>query len=95
MANGSMINNENQAQGRVVALVLQLLNKRGSLSLPPIRGDQKLHELGLTSMDLARLALLVEDEFGLRIPAHDLVPANFRSISAIAEMVSRLADSKN
>jgi acyl carrier protein len=95
MGNGSIVNNENEAQSRVIALVLQLLNKRGALRMPPILSDQKLHDLGLTSMDLARLALLVEDEFELRIPARDLIPANFRSVSTITQMVSRLAGTEN
>jgi acyl carrier protein len=57
----------------------------------PIRKDQKLLEFGLTSLDLARLVLLVEDEFDLRIPVRDLVPANFRSISTISQLISKLA----
>ena len=36
----------------------------------PIRSYDKLVEIGLTSLDVSRLVLLVEDEFNLTFPVH-------------------------
>jgi len=43
-------------------------------------------------MALVELALSVEAEFSLAIPDSEMVPANFRSISAISKLVSALLE---
>lgn len=75
---------------RVIAVVQQLIAERRIPIDRPIRSDHKLVEIGLTSMDLARLVLLVEDEFEVRIPVRDLIPSNFRSVASIIQLISRL-----
>jgi len=52
--------------------------------------DDVLIEVGLTSLDTVKLVLLVESEFDLMIPISDITPANFRSISTISKLVTRL-----
>ena len=44
----------------------------------------------LTSLDAVRLVLLVEDEFNIEIPVSELTLANFRSISTISLLVTKL-----
>jgi acyl carrier protein len=44
----------------------------------------------LTSLDAVRLVLLVEDEFNLEIPVGELTLANFRSISTISLLVTKM-----
>jgi len=95
MNNGSMVNHNNSPDHRVIAIVQQLIKERRILNGRPIRSDHRLIEIGLTSVDLARLVLLIEDEFELRIPSRDLIPANFRSISTISQLVSKLVDANN
>jgi acyl carrier protein len=80
----------NSPDYRVIAVVQQLISERQIPNGLPIHGDHKLVEIGLTSMDLARLVLLIEDEFEVRIPVRDLIPANFRSVSSIIQLVSKL-----
>ena len=80
----------NSPDHRVTAIVQQLIEQRRSPNRQPIRSDHKLVEIGLTSIDLARLVLLIEDEFEVRIPTRDLIPCNFRSVSSIIQLVSRL-----
>jgi acyl carrier protein len=53
-----------------------------------------LREVGLTSLDMASLVLSVEAEFDLMIPERDITPANFRSVSSITSLVTRLRSSK-
>ncbi|MBV8360995.1 MAG: acyl carrier protein [Deltaproteobacteria bacterium] len=89
MENGSTADH-NSPDHRVVAVVQQLIAERRIADGRPIRSDHKLVEIGLTSMDLARLVLLIEDEFEMRIPVRDLIPTNFRSISSIIQLVSKL-----
>jgi acyl carrier protein len=84
------IADHNPPDHRVIAVVQQLISERRSPDDRPIRSDHNLVEIGLTSMDLARLVLLIEDEFEVRIPIRDLIPANFRSVSSIIQLVSKL-----
>ena len=73
---------------RVVTVVQQVFEQRciaGSLC-----ADDILTEVGLTSLDTVKIVLLVESEFDLMIPISDITPANFRSISTISRLVSRL-----
>lgn len=95
MNNGSMVNHNSSPDHRVIEIVQQLIKERRILNGRPIRTDHRLIEIGLTSLDLARLVLLIEDEFELRIPSRDLIPANFRSISTIIQLVSKLVDANN
>ena len=90
MENGSVAVSNDSHDHRLIALVQRIIAERSIPNVSPIRKEQKLVEFGLTSLDLARLVLLVEDEFDLRIPVRDLVPANFRSIAAISQLISRL-----
>jgi acyl carrier protein len=52
--------------------------------------NDTLAEAGLTSLDAIRLVLLVEDEFGIEIPVSELTLTNFRSISTISRLVTKL-----
>jgi acyl carrier protein len=73
---------------RVVAVVERLIGERSITR--PVSSDDTLAQAGLTSLDAVRLVLLVEDEFNIEIPVSDLTLANFRSISAISRLVTRL-----
>ena len=55
-----------------------------------IAPDDDLGRLGMTSIDMVELMLGVEAEFDVAIPAADITLQNFRSVAAIAAMVSRL-----
>ena len=95
MENGSMVNKNNSPNNRVIAVIQRIITERSTPNGRPIHNEHKLVELGLTSLDLARLVLLVEDEFEVRIPVRDLVPANFRSVSTISQLVSKLIEPKS
>ena len=56
-----------------------------------IAPEADLGRLGMTSIDMVELMLGVEAEFDIAIPAADITLQNFRSVAAIAAMVSRLA----
>jgi acyl carrier protein len=56
-----------------------------------VRVDEDLHDRGLTSLDMVNLMLAVEDEFGIEFPQDEMTPENFRTISAIDHLVSRIA----
>ena len=73
---------------RIVAVVQRLVRER-SITRPVLSGDS-LAEAGLTSLDAVRLVLLVEDEFHIEIPVSELTLTNFRSISTISLLVTRL-----
>ena len=55
-----------------------------------LEADTPLSRLGLTSMASVSLMLGVEGHFGIVIPDDELKPENFRTIGAVAALVSRL-----
>ena len=57
----------------------------------PVGPEDDLGENGLSSLDIVNLMLAVEAEFDLKIPDHDMRPANFRSIARIEALVARLS----
>jgi acyl carrier protein len=78
----------NSPEARVVSVVQRLLVE---LSISrPVCSDDDLREVGLSSLDMVNLMLSVEAEFDLEIPEIDITPANFRSISAISNLVTTL-----
>jgi acyl carrier protein len=78
----------NSPEARVVSVVKRLLVE---LSISrPVCSDDDLREVGLSSLDMVNLMLSVEAEFDLEIPEIDITPANFRSISAISNLVTTL-----
>jgi acyl carrier protein len=84
------VNNSISAGERVVAVVQRMINGRSIMR--PVSSDDTLAEAGLTSLDAVRLVLLVEDEFNIEIPVSELTLANFRSISTISRLVTRLVN---
>jgi acyl carrier protein len=85
----TMLNRNGGSPGdRIVDVVQRLLTER-SISRP-VRSDDDLREVGLTSLDMVNLMLSVEAEFDLEIPEVDITTANFRSISTISSLVTAL-----
>jgi acyl carrier protein len=76
------------ATDRVVDVVQRLLKER-SINRP-VGSNDDLRAVGLTSLDMVNLMLSVEAEFDLEIPEIDIKPANFRSISTVASLVTAL-----
>jgi acyl carrier protein len=80
--------NENVAD-RVAALVRKVLDREEiNKAVGP---DDDLRTTGLSSLGLVNLMLSVETEFDLKIPERDMTPANFRSVTRIAELVDTLS----
>jgi acyl carrier protein len=75
-------------EDRIVTVVQQLLIERAISR--PVSADDDLRQAGLTSLDMVNLVLAVEAEFDLMIPEASITPANFRSISAISSLITRL-----
>ena len=73
---------------RLLAIVHQLLAKNSIAR--PVSIDDLLTEAGLSSIDMVNLMLAIESEFDIMIPASDITPANFRSISTIEELIARI-----
>jgi len=83
-----MDNSSASAGERVIAVIQRLIGDR-SIARTLCLNDT-LAEAGLTSLDAIRLVLLVEDEFNIEIPVSELTLANFRSISTISRLVTKL-----
>jgi acyl carrier protein len=87
---GVMNDRSISAGERVVAVVQRMMSERSITR--PVSSDDTLAGAGLTSLDAVRLVLLVEDEFNIEIPVNELTLANFRSISTISLLVTRLVN---
>ena len=46
----------------------------------------------LSSLDIIQLIGALNDEFDISIPATEIIPKNFNSVDAMAEMVERLSE---
>ena len=77
------------ARDRLLALVKQIL--AGNSIIRPVSIDDQLTEAGLASIDMVNLMLAVEAEFDIMIPASEITPANFRSISTIEALIVRIS----
>ena len=76
-----------QTRERLISLVEQLLGR-------PLDGDyaldQRLSDLGLSSIKMVSLMLAIEAEFQVMIAQNDITPENFHSIIAIETLLLRL-----
>ena len=73
---------------RLIEMVEEMLAKNAVTR--PVSVDDQLSEAGLSSLDMVNLMLAVEAEFDIMIPASDITPANFRSISTIEALVTKI-----
>ena len=53
--------------------------------------DGKLEESFRSALELLMLISLLNEKFGVEVTVDDIIPENFNSVDAIAEMVKRLA----
>jgi len=74
--------------GAVAAIVQQLLKARSITHC--VEPDDNLADVGLTSLDMARLILLVERAFEISLPVREIKLVNFRSISSIDRLMNRM-----
>jgi acyl carrier protein len=73
---------------RLLGLIEKVLDRPGAgPTLPP---EASLAELGVSSLKMVSLMLSVEAEFDLSIPQNEITPENFRSITSIQALVTRL-----
>ena len=76
---------------RIGGLVEAILSRRGVMG--PIAPEAELARLGMTSIDMVEVMLGVESEFDIAIPPAEITLDNFRSVAAMASLVSRLGAS--
>ena len=46
----------------------------------------------IDSFDILGIISAIDDEFGLSVPAKDIVPANFNSAQSLCALINRLAE---
>lgn len=73
---------------RITKVAQRLFQERSVRQL--LRPDDNFVDVGLTSLDLVKLVLRVEEEFGLELPTSDITPAHFRSIATISRLITKL-----
>ena len=76
------------ARARLRAVVTEILAAHAIAA--PFSDDDTLAEVGLTSLDMVKLMLAVENEFTIEIPQADITPETFRSVATMERLVGRL-----
>ena len=80
--------NAPSVENRIAGVVQRLLAEHSiDRAVSP---DEDLRVAGLSSLDMVSLVLSIEDEFNFMVPESSIMPANFRSISAISRLVDSL-----
>jgi acyl carrier protein len=74
---------------RLLDLVKEILAAKGSV-IRSLAINDSLTEAGLSSIDMVSLMLAVEAEFDIMIPASEITPENFRTISMIEALILRI-----
>ncbi len=74
-------------RARLIALVEQII---GTATPKPFPVDQKLSDLGLSSLKMVNLMLAVEMDFDIVIPQQEITPENFHSVASVESLVERL-----
>lgn len=59
-----------------------------------IGAEDSLADYGLDSLGVFKTVAFCEENFGIRIPDEEVLPDNFQSIRAIAELVERISATK-
>ena len=73
---------------RLLGIIGQILGKAAEAQSIPV--DERLSELGMSSIKMVNLMLAVEVEFDLSIPQNEITPDNFRSVTSIEALLGRL-----
>jgi acyl carrier protein len=81
------------SRDRLISLVRQMLAADGLSG--PLSCDDRLTDVGLTSLDMVNLMFAVEGEFGIEIPQADITLENFESLASIETLVARLTRASN
>ena len=76
---------------RQVVSVLERRHPGKTFFVSEMTPDRDLRELGLDSLATVNLMLAIETEFDIFIAQNDMVPHNFRSVSAIVALLSKMA----
>lgn len=74
---------------RLLELVKEILAAKNLVTRSLAISDP-LTEAGLTSIDMVSLMLTVEAEFDIMIPASEITPENFGTISMIEALILRI-----
>ncbi len=80
--------NAQSLEQRIAGVVQRLLTEHSINRV--VGAGEDLRQAGLSSLDMVSLVLSVEEEFGLMVPEVSIMPANFRSIHAISQLVESL-----
>ncbi len=73
---------------RLILLIRQILGPPAASRPLPI--DARLSDLGLSSLKMVNLMLAIEVQFNVAIPAGDITPDNFESITSVEALIHRL-----
>jgi acyl carrier protein len=73
---------------RLLRLAAQILGKPETAAMLPV--EERLSELGMSSIKMVNLMLAMETEFDLTIPQSEITPDNFRSVASLGALLARL-----
>lgn len=78
----------NRTERSIVEFLLQLPTARGIHALAP--DDPLLNRRLLDSLGVVKTLVFCEEKFGIEIPDEEVIPENFESVRALAQLIGRL-----
>lgn len=80
---------QKQAVGRRLVGLVSAILEPGAVVPEPFPVDQRLSDLGISSVKIVSLMLAVEAEFGIEIRQSDITAENFHCVASIEALVER------
>ena len=75
-------------QEQIGSIIVRLLEQRARPGRPG--PDDDLRQAGISSLDMVKVVLALEQSFAVAIPDEAITPKNFRSISSIDALLGTL-----
>lgn len=73
-----------------LSMLVQKVLGPGATPIDRFPVDQRLSDLGMSSIKLVSLMLAVEAEFKIEIPQAEMTPENFHSVISIQALLERI-----
>ncbi|MGK9230861.1 acyl carrier protein [Inquilinus limosus] len=74
-----------EIRDRIRNLVCSIISEDSSHEY--LKDDHRLTDYGLTSLDMAKLIIKLESEFGVELSDSDVIIANFETVDRITKLI--------
>lgn len=80
---------ENEIIERVRNVIDECLGEELVKSIENVEDDENLYNIGLDSLNVVKLVIGLEDEFGIEFEDDDIAGGNWKNINTIVELLKK------